>query len=191
MLENLPALLEILQIAFVDSDPYGTATRELRKLRKTNNKFSTYVADFMRLLAIVPWDERAKLEYLRVGLSQELQQGLVFLEDATPVTGLITQVTRLDTRQRSLQANFCTTQPWRTTTPQPPRPSPMPATPFHPAAYRPAPATIPSHPSFTAGGAVAMDVSGACCNDSCSGALVDQGVYGGLSDRVIDRVNAT
>ena len=161
MLENVPALLESLQTGFVDPDPQGTATRELRKLGQTNKEFSTYVGDFIRLSAIVPWDERAKLDHLRAGLSQELQQGLVFLEDATTATRLITQVTRLEISQRALQANSCTTQPWRTTTPQPPRPSPLPATPFRHAAYRPALATIPSYPSFTAGGAVAMYISGA------------------------------
>ena len=110
-LANVPALLNVLQTAFGDPDPQGTATRELRKLRQTNKKFSTYVADFIRLSAIVPWDERAKLDHLRVGLSHELQQGLVFLEDATTTQDLITQVTRLEARQRALQANSRTTQP--------------------------------------------------------------------------------
>ena len=93
-LVNIPALLDILQTAFGDPDPQGTATRELRKLRQANKQFSIYVADFMRLLAIVLWDERAKLDHLRAGLSLELQQGLVFLEDATMVQGVITQVTK-------------------------------------------------------------------------------------------------
>ena len=56
MLDNIPALLEILQTAFGDPDPQGTATRELKKLRQTNKKFSTYVADFIGPSAIVPWD---------------------------------------------------------------------------------------------------------------------------------------
>ena len=69
MLDNVPALLKILQTAFGDLDPQGPATRELRKLRQTNKEFSTYIADFIRLSAIVPWDERAKLDHLRAGLS--------------------------------------------------------------------------------------------------------------------------
>ena len=67
-LANVPALLNILQTAFGDPDPQGTATRKLRRLRQTNKEFSTYVAEFIRLSAIVPWDERAKLDHLRVGL---------------------------------------------------------------------------------------------------------------------------
>ena len=114
-LVNVPALLDILQTAFGDPDLQGTTTRELRKLRQANKEFSIYVADFMRLLAIVPWDEHAKLNHLRAGLSLELQHGLVFLEDATTVQVLITQVTRLEARQRALQANSQTTQPWRET----------------------------------------------------------------------------
>ena len=163
MLDNVPALLEIPQTAFGNPDPQGTAIQELRKLRQTNKEFSTYIADLIRLSAIVPWDERAKLDHVRAGLSQELQQGLVFLEDATTVTGLITQVTRLEARQRALQANSRTTQPWRTNTLQTSCPSPLPATPFRfpPATYRPAPGITPTHLSLKAGGAVAMDVSGA------------------------------
>ena len=162
-LANVPALLNILQTAFRDPDPEGTATRELRKLCQHNKEFSTYVAEFMRLSAIVPWDERAKLDHLRARLSQELQHGLVFLEDATTVQELITQVSRLEARQYSVQANSRTTQPWRATTPQTSRTTSASQNPYciPPAAYRPPSGTIPSHPSFTAGGSVAMDVSGA------------------------------
>ena len=93
---NIPALLNILQTAFGDPDPQGTVTRELRRLRQTNKEFSTYVAEFIRLSAIVPWDERAKLDHLRGELSQELQQRLVFLEDACTIQELIIQVSRLE-----------------------------------------------------------------------------------------------
>ena len=68
-LTNVAELLEILQTAFGEPDPQGTVTRQLRKLRQLNKEFSTYVAEFMRLLAKVPWDERAKLDHLRAGLS--------------------------------------------------------------------------------------------------------------------------
>ena len=54
MLKNVPALLKILKTAFGDPHPQKTASRELRKLRQTNKKFSTYVADFIRLSAIIP-----------------------------------------------------------------------------------------------------------------------------------------
>ena len=159
-LANVPTLLNVLQTAFGDPDSQGTATRELRKLRQTNKEFSTYVADFIRLSAIVPWDERTKLDHLRAGISHELQQGLVFLKDATTTQNLITQVTRLEDRQRALQANSRTTQPWRTTAPQQARHITTPQTQYRtpPAAYRPPPGTTTTHPSFTAGGPVAMDV---------------------------------
>ena len=68
-LANIPALLNIVQTAFGDQDPQGTAIRELRRLRQTNKKFSNHVAEFIRLSAIVPWDERAKLDNHRAGLS--------------------------------------------------------------------------------------------------------------------------
>ena len=49
----------------------------------------------MKQSAKVPWDERTKLDHLWAGLSDELQQGLVFLDDANTVNELITQVSRL------------------------------------------------------------------------------------------------
>ncbi len=121
-----------------------------------NKEFSTYVAKFMRISAKVPWDERAKLDHLRAGLSHELQQGLAFLDDANTVNELITQVSRLEARQRALQAYSHTTQPWRTTTPQTPSQTTTPQ-----QFYCPPSASTTPHPSFTAGGPVAMDVSGA------------------------------
>ena len=120
-LTNVAALLEIFQTAFGDPDPQGTANRELRKLRQLNNEFSTYVAEFIRLSANVPWDERARLDHLQAGLSHELQQVLVFLDNAITVNELINHVRRLKTRQRALQAISRTTQLWRTMTPQTPR----------------------------------------------------------------------
>ncbi len=137
-LANVPALMDVIQTAFGYPDHQGTATRELRKLRQTNKKFSTYVADFIRLSVIVRWDERTKLVHLRAGLSHELQQGLVFLEEATTTQDLITQVTRLEARQRALQAISRTTQPWRTTAPQQSCPVTTPQNPYciPPAAYR-------------------------------------------------------
>ena len=64
-LANVTALLNILQTTFGDPDTQRTANRELRKSRQHNKEFSTYVAEFMRLSAIVPLDERAKLDHLR------------------------------------------------------------------------------------------------------------------------------
>ena len=110
----------------------------------------------MGLSAKVPWDERAKLDHLQAGLSHEIQQGLVFLDDANTVNELITQVSRLEARQQGLQANSRTTQPWSTTTPETPRQMTTPK-----QFYGPPPASTIPYPSFTAGGPVAMDVSGA------------------------------
>ena len=129
-LANVPPLLNILQTAFGNPYPQGTATRELRRLRQTNKELSTYVAEFIGLSAIVPWDKWAKLDHLRAGLSQEFKQGLVFLEDAPTVQEQITQVSRLEARQRALQANSRTTQPWRATTPQTARTTTTPQSPY-------------------------------------------------------------
>ena len=56
-LTDVPAMLVILDWAFDDPDPVGTATRAFRALKQKNTELSTYVAEFARLAAYVPWDD--------------------------------------------------------------------------------------------------------------------------------------
>jgi len=70
-LSHIAALLAILDRAFGGPDPSGTATRTLHALKQKAN-LSTYVAEFSRLAAEVPWNDRAKLDQFQEGLSHEL-----------------------------------------------------------------------------------------------------------------------
>ena len=60
-LPNIAALWAIHDRAFVDPDPAGTAKRALRSLKQKTD-LSTYVAEFSRLAAEVPWNDQAKLD---------------------------------------------------------------------------------------------------------------------------------
>ena len=68
-LVDVPTLFADLDRAFGDPDPVGTATRALRGLKQRNSDLSSYVAEFSRLAAEVPWDDRAKLDHFQGGLS--------------------------------------------------------------------------------------------------------------------------
>jgi hypothetical protein len=148
-LTDVPALLNILDRAFGDPDPVGTATRAFRALKQKNTDLSTYVAEFSKLAAEVPWDDRAKLDHFQDGLSYELKQALVHYPDATSLEVLIDQASQIEQKLSRLRNH--------------PRNPSAPATTRQPAG--PAPATTTredkpaTHASFVAGGPTPMDLS--------------------------------
>jgi hypothetical protein len=77
-LDNVEALISILEATLGDPDQLGTASAELHKLTEGNQEFSQYYAEFQHLMAILDHDSNAKNATLKHGLSQELQTGLVY-----------------------------------------------------------------------------------------------------------------
>jgi lipopolysaccharide biosynthesis glycosyltransferase len=68
-LENIEALISILEATFGDPDQVGTASMELDKLTQGNKEFSQYYAVFQHLMAILNYDGNAKKATLKCGLS--------------------------------------------------------------------------------------------------------------------------
>ena len=75
-LPYIAALLAIRDRAFGNPNPAGTATRAVRALKQKAYLY-TYVAEFSRLAAKVPWNDGTKLDHFQEGLSHELLQALV------------------------------------------------------------------------------------------------------------------
>jgi regulator of replication initiation timing len=98
---DVNGLLEILSTAFGDPDEIGTAEREMRSLRQKNSDFATYYAEFCRLMTILKWDTRARRAALREGLSSELKDGLVFLDEKEDLAEFVTQLQGMDNRIRA------------------------------------------------------------------------------------------
>lgn len=138
-LADVAALTAILDRAFGDPDPVGTATRALRVLKQKNSTLSSYIAEFSRLAADVPWDAQAKLDHFQDGLSYEIKQALVYYEDVATLELLMAQASKVEQKLARLKNSA-----------RPPvTPSRTPA----------APVNTPSHPSHTPGGLVPMDLS--------------------------------
>jgi hypothetical protein len=76
-LASLNDLLTILRQAYDDPDRSRTAAREIRRLRQRNLPFSTYLADFRRLMGDLNWDEVAQKDQLYEGLSEEMKDALL------------------------------------------------------------------------------------------------------------------
>jgi hypothetical protein len=80
-LDNVEALIKVLEAAFGDPDEVGTASGELDGLTQGNGEFSIYYAEFQRLMAILDYGSKAKKATLKRGLSKELQASLVYQTD--------------------------------------------------------------------------------------------------------------
>jgi len=93
---DVDTLLQILSTAFGDPDEVGTAEREIRGLRQRNSDFATYFAEFQRLMTILSWDPRAKRAALREGLSAELKDALVFVDEKDNFEDYVVQLQNMD-----------------------------------------------------------------------------------------------
>jgi hypothetical protein len=104
-LDDIDALIKILEDAFGDPDRVATATRELRNLRQANREFSLYFADFQRLSAETEWNESAKKDALQNGLCEELKDALTLLVEEEEYSAFVKQLQRLDNKLRAGQAD--------------------------------------------------------------------------------------
>jgi hypothetical protein len=80
-LDNVKALIKILEAAFVNPNEVGMASGELDYLTQGNNKFSIYYAEFQCLMAILDYDSKAKKAALKQEVSKELQASLIYHTD--------------------------------------------------------------------------------------------------------------
>jgi hypothetical protein len=80
-LEDVEALINILEATFGDPDEVAMASGELDCLTQGNREFSIYYAQFQHLMAILDYDSKVKKAALKRGLSQELQASLIYQTD--------------------------------------------------------------------------------------------------------------
>jgi hypothetical protein len=71
-LEDVEALIKILEATFGDPDEVGMGSGELDHLMQGNREFSMYYAEFQRLMEILDYNSKAKKAALKRGLSKEL-----------------------------------------------------------------------------------------------------------------------
>jgi hypothetical protein len=116
-LDNVEALISILEATFGDPDQVGTTSTELDKHTQGNKEFSPYYMEFQCLIAILDYDSNAKKAALKRGLSRELQTGLIYqAEEPQDFEKLVDLGMKLDYR---ICAHVVAMK--RYTTPAPPR----------------------------------------------------------------------
>jgi hypothetical protein len=153
-LENVDALVEVLETAFGDPDRVGSAERALENLRQNNRDFATYYAEFSRLIADVEWrSDPAARHALKRGLSFDIRQELVHHDIPESMTEFVRLCQKLDNRIRAFAAEQRPRSSFRPAI----RQTPIPArarTPAFPIVQVPQP-TAPPTPS----GPTPMDIS--------------------------------
>jgi hypothetical protein len=77
-LQDIEALIKILEATFSDPDEVGMASGELDHLIQGNHECSIYYAKFQHLIAILDYDSKAQKATVKQGLSKELQASIIY-----------------------------------------------------------------------------------------------------------------
>ena len=103
-LSDVDELIQVLQNAFADPDAAATAREKLHSLKKGNKEFSSYFAEFQMLIAELDWDQNAKMDALREGLSIELHEKMIGLPPPANFAALAALCQQLDSQIRAVEA---------------------------------------------------------------------------------------
>jgi hypothetical protein len=123
-LESLNELLAHLDRAYDDPDRAGTADRELQRLRQKNRPFSSYYADFTRIMSDLDYNDSSKLAALKRGLCDEIKETLrVTINEPTGFNAFVDLCQKIDNKNRAYAADRPAP---RTAAPRAPNPTPAP-----------------------------------------------------------------
>lgn len=76
-LSDAEEIIQILRNAFGDPDPVATARAKLANLKQGKKEFNAYFAEFQMLVSKLNWNEDAKMDALREGMSHDLRRLLL------------------------------------------------------------------------------------------------------------------
>jgi len=133
-LYDVEDIIRVLNNAFGDPDPLATARSKLHQLKQGKKEFTNYFAELQTLVSKLDWNERAKPDALKEGLSIELHRQLIGKSRDLTYDQLVALCQELDSEMRALlmtEGKQGYQQP-RAHQPRNP-PSTQPATPMPPA----------------------------------------------------------
>lgn len=101
---SYPALVEILQGAFGDSDPQRTAQERISCLRQENRRVSHYAAEFLRYSGATGYNDPPLKRLWFEGLNPETQTALMYHSDGDSgsLRDVMQRCTAIDARLRTL-----------------------------------------------------------------------------------------
>ena len=101
-LKDAEDIIQILHNAFGDPDPVATARAKLATLKQGKKEFNNYFAEFQMLVSKLSWNEDAKLDALREGLSHDLRRLLLGRTKGLSFNELVTLCQETDTESRAI-----------------------------------------------------------------------------------------
>jgi len=134
-LPDVDDIICVLNNAFGDPDPLATARSKPYQLKQGKNEFTNYFAEFQILVSKLDWNERAKTDALKEGLSIELRCQLIGKSRNLTYDQLVALCQELDSEMPALlmtEGKQGYQQPCAHQLRNPP--SIQPATPMQPAA---------------------------------------------------------
>ncbi|KAH0610154.1 uncharacterized protein H6S33_012700 [Morchella sextelata] len=78
---SITAFVANLEALFGDPDPRGTALHQLVTLKQGKVDFATYYSQFLRIVANLDYNEKAKIDALTEGLSEDLKDAMTYRTD--------------------------------------------------------------------------------------------------------------
>lgn len=102
-LPDVEDIIRVLNNAFGDPDPLATARSKLHQLKQGKQEFTNYFAEFQTLVSKLDWNERAKTDALKEGLSIELRRQLIGKTKDLTYDQLVALCQELDSEMRALQ----------------------------------------------------------------------------------------
>lgn len=103
-IDDVEALIVLLEEAFGDPDKIGTAQRELAARRQGRHDFARYLTDFLRISNKLEMTDLTKIFTLRAGLSSELKDELLHRDEPTDLTEFIKMLKKVDIKIRAHRA---------------------------------------------------------------------------------------
>jgi len=103
-LEDLPAFIQLLEVAFGDPDRIATAERKMREIKQKNREFSQYYAEFQVIAADLDWNPSALRNTLRIGLSEEMKDSFTYSDMPEELPAFVTVCQKRDNQIRQRRA---------------------------------------------------------------------------------------
>jgi len=103
-LEDLPALIQLLEAAFGDPDRIATAERKMWEIKQKNCEFSQYYAEFQVIATDLDWNPSALRNALRIGLSEEMKDSFTYSDMPEELPAFVTVCQKRDNQIRQRRA---------------------------------------------------------------------------------------
>jgi len=103
-LEDVPAIIQLLEAAFGDPDRVATAERKMREIKQMILEFSQYYAELQVIAADLDWNPSALWNALRMRLSEEMMDSFTSSNMPKKLPGFVTLCQRRDDQIRQRRA---------------------------------------------------------------------------------------